>query len=149
MRTPEKRLEYLWMSIFSVFLIVSGFSSLVVFQNRPVQITVLFMVFAVLGFPYIHKKYLSWRFEVRDDHLYLEHGVFTQVKTMVPFVRIQHIDTQRNAVERIFGISRVVVYTAGSRGSDVQVKGLKPNDADEMQEKLRDLAVQSEDRDGV
>ena len=149
MRTPEKRLEYLWMSIFSVFLIVSGFSSLVVFQDRPVQITAFFIVFAVSGFVYIRKKYLSWRFEVRDDYLYLEHGVFTQVKTMVPFVRIQHIDTQRNAVERIFGISRVVVYTAGSRGSDVQVKGLKPIDADQMQEKLRDLAVQSEDRDGV
>lgn len=103
----------------------------------------------VLGSAYIVLEYRAWGFEVRDDHLYLEYGVFTKVKTMVPFVRIQHVDTQRNALERVFGISRVVVYTAGTRGSDVKAKGLLPGEADSMQEKLRDVAIESEDRDAV
>jgi len=81
--------------------------------------------------------------------LYIEHGVFRKVKTMVPFVRIQHVDSQRGLIERTVGLSKVIVYTAGSRGADVSIPGLLPLDAETIQEKLRDVAIDSEDRDGV
>lgn len=89
-------------------------------------------------------KYRIWQFEVRDDDLYLERGVLTRVNTVVPFVRVQHVDTQRGPVERTLGLASVVVYTAGSRGADVTVPGLTPERADELQERLRRLAIESE-----
>jgi len=46
-------------------------------------------------------------------------------------------------------VSKVIVYTAGSRGADVSIPGLLPLDAETIQEKLRDVAIDSEDRDGV
>ena len=104
---------------------------------------VLGVVFAVL-------RYRSWRFEVRDDDLYLERGVLTRVNTVVPFVRVQHVDTQRGPVERALGLASVVVYTAGSRGADVSIPGLTPERADDLQERLRRLAIESEsDSDAV
>ncbi|WP_276300947.1 PH domain-containing protein [Halorussus lipolyticus] len=98
---------------------------------------VLGVVFAVL-------RYRIWRFEVRDDDLYLERGVLTRVNTVVPFVRVQHVDTQRGPVERALGLASVVVYTAGSRGADVTIPGLTPERADDLQEQLRRLAIESE-----
>jgi membrane protein YdbS with pleckstrin-like domain len=98
---------------------------------------VLGVVFAVL-------RYRIWRFEVRDDDLYLERGVLTRVNTVVPFVRVQHVDTQRGPVERALGLSSVVVYTAGSRGADVTIPGLTPERAEALQEQLRRLAIESE-----
>jgi hypothetical protein len=95
------------------------------------------VVFAVL-------RYRIWRFEVRDADLYLERGVLTRVNTVVPFVRVQHVDTQRGPVERALGLSSVVVYTAGSRGADVTIPGLTPERADDLQEQLRRLAIESE-----
>lgn len=103
----------------------------------------------VLISTYMKFRYRAWSFELREDHLYIEHGVFRKVKTMVPFVRIQHVDSQRGVIERTVGLSEVIVYTAGSRGADVTVPGLLPQDAEDIQEKLRDVAIESEDRDGV
>jgi membrane protein YdbS with pleckstrin-like domain len=68
---------------------------------------------------------------------------------MVPYVRVQHIDTQRGPVYRLLGLSKVVVYTAGSKGADVTIPGLSRSDASDVQEKLRDLAIESEDMDAV
>ncbi len=79
----------------------------------------------------------------------MEHGVFVKVKTMVPFVRIQHVDTQKSVVDRLLGVSSVVVYTAGSRGSDVSIPGVVPEEGDILQDDLKNRAVESEDRDGV
>ena len=109
---------------------------------------VTFILFA-LSFLYVGKKYSNWGYEMREDHLYLEHGVIKKVKSMAPYVRIQHVDTQRGPLERLVGLSRLVVYTAGSRGADLTIPALKPEDAERMQEKLRDVAIESEDRDAV
>ncbi|MFB6100448.1 MAG: PH domain-containing protein [Candidatus Nanohalobium sp.] len=93
-------------------------------------------------------RYRNWGFEMRDDYLYLERGVLKKVNTKVPYVRVQHIDTQRGPIYRIFGLSKLVVYTAGSRGADVGIPGLLPEDADDIQEELRKVAVESEEEFG-
>lgn len=94
-------------------------------------------------------RYRVFRFEVREDTLFIERGVLTRVRTVVPYVRVQHIDTQRGPLERLLNLSTVVVYTAGSRGADVSIPGLTPERADELQASLRDLAIESEPEDAV
>ena len=94
-------------------------------------------------------RYRAWGYEVRDDGIYLERGVFTQVRTVVPFVRIQHVDSSRSPLERLVGLATTVVYTAGSRGADVTVPGLTPVGADDLRERLKRLAIRSEGEDAV
>lgn len=105
----------------------------------------LFVVGAVLAV----LRYRAWRFELQDDALYLERGVITEIRTVLPYVRIQHVDTQRNPFERALGLSRVVVYTAGSRGADVSVPGLEVDRATALRENLRTRASEHEGGDGV
>jgi hypothetical protein len=93
--------------------------------------------------------YRSWTYVVRADSLYLSRGVFTRVRTVVPYVRVQHIDTTRGPVERVLGLSTLVVYTAGSRGADVTIPGLTPDRAATLQERLERLATESEEEDAV
>ncbi|MCH7661889.1 MAG: PH domain-containing protein [Euryarchaeota archaeon] len=94
-------------------------------------------------------RYRVWRYEIREDALYLERGVFTRVKTVVPFVRIQHVDSRRSPLERATGLASTVVYTAGSRGADVTVPGLTPEGADDLQRRLKALAIDAEGDDAV
>jgi membrane protein YdbS with pleckstrin-like domain len=108
-----------------------------------------FAVFLVGGVGLALLRYRVWRYEVRDDALYLERGVFTRVRTVVPFVRIQHVDSSRGPVERIVGLASTVVYTAGSRGADVTVPGLTPDGADGLRERLKRLAIRAEGEDAV
>jgi len=107
------------------------------------------LLVGVLGLVFAVLRYRRWRFELQGDALYLERGVLTQVRTVVPFVRVQHVDTQRSPVERLLGLSSVVVYTAGSRSADVTVPGLTPERADELQARLRELAVETDPGDAV
>jgi hypothetical protein len=94
-------------------------------------------------------RYRVWRYEIREDALYLERGVFTRVRTVVPFVRIQHVDSSRGPLERLIGLASTVVYTAGSRGADVAVPGLTPDGADDLRERLKRLAIRAEGEDAV
>jgi membrane protein YdbS with pleckstrin-like domain len=95
------------------------------------------------------RRYGIWRFDLRDDDLYIERGVFTRIKTVVPYVRVQHVDSRRSPLERTLGLATVVVYTAGSRSSDVAIPGLTPARAEDLQEALRRLAIESAGEDAV
>ena len=117
----------------------------------PAELVVLAVAAAVgvLGLLHAFARYRVWRFELQEDALYLERGVITRVETAVPYVRVQHIDTQRGPVDRLAGLSSVVVYTAGSRGADVTVPGLAPDRARRLRDRLRELAVEAEPGDAV
>jgi membrane protein YdbS with pleckstrin-like domain len=109
----------------------------------------VFVVLLLAGIGFAVLRYRLWGYEVRDDSLYLERGVFTRVRTVVPFVRIQHVDSARGPVERLLGLASTVVYTAGSRGADVRVPGLTSDGSDELQDRLKQLAIRAEGDDAV
>lgn len=108
----------------------------------------VFAVLLVVGTTHVFLRYRAWRFEVRDDTLYIERGVLVNVRTVVPYVRVQHVDARRGPIERVLGLGTVVVFTAGSRGADVSIPGLVASRADDVQESLRRLAIESEPESG-
>ncbi|WP_029601950.1 PH domain-containing protein [Halococcus hamelinensis] len=125
--------------------LVDRFVFEIAFWVGPVAAAVL----ALAGAGYALLRYRVWRFEVQEDAVYLERGVFTRVESVVPFVRIQNVDTKRGPVERLAGLSSVVVYTAGTRGADATLPGLAPERATALREELRELAVESEYEDAL
>jgi membrane protein YdbS with pleckstrin-like domain len=104
---------------------------------------------AGLGVVWVHLRYRVWSYHLRDDALYLERGVLTHVRTVAPHVRIQHVDTSRSPLERSLGLSTLVVYTAGSRGADVSIPGLTPEEAGDLQRRLKELAIETEGGDAL
>jgi membrane protein YdbS with pleckstrin-like domain len=106
-------------------------------------------VLAVLLLVWVHLRYRVWSYRIRDDALYLERGVVTNVKTVAPHVRIQHVDTQRGPLQRALGLSTLVVYTAGSRGADVAIPGLRTDVAADLQSRVKELAIESEGGDAL
>jgi hypothetical protein len=109
----------------------------------------VFGAFALLLVALAVARYRLWGYEIRDDSIYLERGVFTRVRTVVPFVRIQHVDSARGPLERLTGLASTVVYTAGSRGADVTIPGLTPDGSEDLQERLKRLAIRAEGEDAV
>lgn len=109
----------------------------------------VFGLFALYGVVRAVLLYRSWVYVIRVDSLYLSRGVFTRVRTVVPYIRVQHIDTTRRPLERLLGLSTLVVYTAGSRGADVTIPGLTPDRASTLQRRLKRLAIDSEEEDAV
>ncbi|PKL79925.1 MAG: hypothetical protein CVV25_06500 [Ignavibacteriae bacterium HGW-Ignavibacteriae-4] len=87
-------------------------------------------------------KYKYWFFELRADELYLKRGVLTKIDSTAPYCRIQHIDISQNVVERLFNLSRLVIYTAGTKGADLIIPGLPHYYAQELQTKLKEYTVE-------
>ncbi len=106
-------------------------------------------VLLVIGVVHALLRYRRWSYEIRDDELYLDRGVITQVRTTVPLVRIQHVDSRRGPIERGVGLASCVVYTAGSRGADVRIPGLTPEGANGLRGELKRLAIRADGEDAV
>lgn len=86
-----------------------------------------------LGVPRL--RYRFWRYELSEEELYVEHGIWNRVRTIVPLRRIQHLDVTQNILEREHELGKLIVHTAGSQSSDVVVPGLPMEEA----ERLRDV----------
>ncbi|AZH25607.1 PH domain-containing protein [Haloplanus aerogenes] len=153
MNRLHPRIRVVWAGQAAVTAVVLTVVVIVVDQlavDLPIWVPPLvFLLFLVGGVGLALARYRVWRYEVRDDALYLERGVFTRVRTVVPFVRIQHVDSSRGPLERLIGLANTVVYTAGSRGADVTVPGLTPGGADDLRERLKRLAIRAEGEDAV
>lgn len=142
----NSRIKWFWLlesSVISLFLSLVLSALAYEYTANVASLALIPLVF-FLGVWYGYRRYMNWGFEIRDDHLYIEHGVIKKVYSMVPFVRVQHIDTDRGPIDRMLGLSTLRVYTAGSKGADIKVPGLDREEASELQKKLRDSAIDSE-----
>jgi len=74
-------------------------------------------------------EYRNWRYEVAEDALELRHGILRRVHSAIPYFRVQHIDVTQGPVERMVGLSRLVVHTA-SAGTDATIPGIAAGDAE-------------------
>jgi len=153
MERLNPRVQAIWIARALVVAAVLGGGvatiAVLLFGRSPLVGVVPGVVLIVLGVIHAVLRFRAFRYEVQDDALHITRGVLTKVDTVVPYVRVQHVDTQRNPLERLIGLGRVVVYTAGSRGADVAVPGLETNRAVGLQERLRTLAGESEPDDAV
>ena len=152
-QTLEPAVQGVWMIQSGVSAAILGVIAAVVFSLfGPGDAWVGGVVFAVvlaIGIVFALLKYRIWMYQVRADSLFLRRGVLTRVNTVAPYVRIQHVDTRRGPIERVFGLATTVVYTAGSRGADVSIPGLTPERADDLQARLKQLAIAAEGDDAV
>jgi membrane protein YdbS with pleckstrin-like domain len=64
-------------------------------------------------------------------------GWLFHTDTIVPFVRVQHIDVARGPLDKFFGTASLVVHTAGTHNSVVTLPGLDPEKAADMREAIR------------
>jgi hypothetical protein len=97
---------------------------------------------AVHAFTWPHLRYRRWGFALRPEELYLEHGVVTHVRTIVPLRRIQHLDVSQDLLEREFALGRLVVHTAGSRSSDVVIPGLRLEEAERIRDEVKQFILE-------
>ena len=73
-----------------------------------------------------------------DRLLQVVRGWLFHTDTIVPFVRVQHLDVTRGPLDKMFGTATLVVHTAGTRNSIVTVPGLAPDRAAEIRDIIRE-----------
>ena len=72
------------------------------------------MFFTLYWYPLYHQ---SLYYTVTDEHVVIKKGVWWQKKTTVPLQMITNVDRTQNPLERIYGIGKIHMQTAGAGGS--------------------------------
>jgi membrane protein YdbS with pleckstrin-like domain len=90
-----------------------------------------------------HRRYRYTRWRLDADGFSLRKGRLWQSDIRVPVNRVQHLDLRRGPLERRYGLATLVIHTAGTRDSAVNVGGLADADA----EALRDLLARQAEHD--
>ena len=83
------------------------------------------------------RTYRRLRYRLTDRLLQVLRGWMFHTDTVVPLVRVQHLDVVRGPLEKMFGTATLVVHTAGTLNSTVTVPGLAPDRAAEIRDVIR------------
>jgi len=108
-----------------------------------ITITV-FLIFLAFAIIYPSLKYNNWFFSMRKNEIEIKHGILTKVTTIAPLSRIQHIDVHQGIFERMFGLSTLILYTAGTYGADIVIPGLEFNYAVYIRDNIKDFSYTEE-----
>src|SRR3954451_18523286 len=115
---PSRRLaptaRWLWraqgLGITVAALIAAGVLSS---QAGGVLWMLLPLAVAVVGIGLVPElRWARWRYEVRDEEIDLRHGTVRITRTLVPMLRVQHVDTTQGPLDQALGLATVVVHTA-------------------------------------
>lgn len=82
------------------------------------------------------RRHACTRWRLDDDGYALRRGRLWRRETFVPKSRVQHLDIQHGPIERRFGLSTLVIHTAGSRHNAVATSGLDAQDAERLRDHL-------------
>ena len=83
------------------------------------------------------RRYRAWGYIEGEDELHIRSGLWTRVRTAVPFGRVQHIDISQGPIERVYGLATLILNTAGTRGASVPLPGLLQPEAEGMRDRIR------------
>jgi putative membrane protein len=96
-------------------------------------------------------EYLVWKnydFFFGEDNLNIEHGVIRKRHREIPLSRIQNVDIQRNIFQRLFGIAKVDLETAGGNTTEASLKYVDLESGRDIQKRFRGLKNNLESEEG-
>lgn len=130
-----------WAGTMAVLLAIAGAVDFLVLRGNDLPwgwlsgAVLLLSLWAVLVLP--ARQFRTWGHSEEGDALRVVHGYMFHTDTVVPFVRVQHIDVGQGPVERLCGVAHLVVHTAGTHNSVVTLPGLDPEDATRIRDSIR------------
>lgn len=68
--------------------------------------------FEVYLFPTV--KWKRWRYEVRELEIEIQRGIFVIRRTLIPMVRVQHVETKQGPFLRKYQLASVEISTAAT-----------------------------------
>lgn len=82
-------------------------------------------------------RWLRWRYEIFSSEIYIQHGLIIVTQTLVPMIRVQHVDTKQGPILKRFGLATVQISTAATVH---EIPALLEEDAADLRDAIAELA---------
>jgi membrane protein YdbS with pleckstrin-like domain len=121
--------------LFILVSLISPFLPFVDFNlsKYPAAIAAVIMLVSLLH-ARLDARHRGWA--LREHDLIYQSGVIFRKQVILPFARIQHVETLSGPIERYFDLMRVKCFTAGGQSADLVVEGLTSTTAGQVRQYL-------------
>jgi membrane protein YdbS with pleckstrin-like domain len=82
-------------------------------------------------------RWRRWRWEVREHEIDIRRGTIAVTRTLVPMLRVQHVETKRDLFQQWLGLATVVFHTAAGAN---QIPALSVAEAGHVRDRIAELA---------
>jgi uncharacterized protein len=82
-------------------------------------------------------RWRRWRWEVRAHEIDIRRGTIAVTRTLVPMLRVQHVDTKRDLLQQALGLATVVFHTAAGAN---EIPALTVAEAGQVRDRIAALA---------
>lgn len=111
------------------------------FINYIVIIVVLFFAITLIWlFPKL--RWNHWSYEVREHEIEIQYGLFIVKRTLIPMVRVQHVDTTQGPILKKYDLANISISTAATIHT---IPMLVTKDADDLRGRISILARVAEE----
>ncbi|HEY4224268.1 MAG TPA: PH domain-containing protein [Pseudolysinimonas sp.] len=137
--------RYVWVDLVSTIitgLVLTAASSIPFWLARVpglLAIPAVVLVIAIVIAAFTPRRVRAIGYRLRDDDLLVRRGIMFQRFAAVPYGRMQLVDINRGPLDRALGLSALRLVTAAA-ASNVSVPGLPLADAEELRDRLVELA---------
>jgi membrane protein YdbS with pleckstrin-like domain len=88
-------------------------------------------------------RWKRWRYEVRDTEIEIQSGIFIIKRTLIPMMRVQHVETNQGPLLRKYQLASVEISTAATTH---EIPALELSEADDLRFYISKMAsVEEED----
>lgn len=103
-------------------------------------VVVLYAIASIWIFPNV--RWEIWRYEVREKEIEIQSGLFIVKRTLIPMVRVQHVDTEQGPILKNYGLSNISISSAATVHT---IPMLETAEADMLRMKISELARVAEE----
>ena len=107
-----------------------------------IDVVIVLIIGYLLIYLFPKVRWMRWRYEVREQEIELQHGLFVVKRTLVPMVRVQHVDTEQGPILRKYDLASITISTAATNHT---IPALITAEADELRGRISVLARVAED----
>ncbi|TFJ92066.1 PH domain-containing protein [Lentibacillus salicampi] len=130
----------LWLITIALFVVAFIFEFSYWFGAVAVLISGMTTLFFVFLLPKL--RWRRWRYEVFEQEIYIQHGILIVSRTLVPMIRVQHVDTKQGPILKKYNLASVEISTAATTH---EIPALLEEDASELRDRISALARVDED----
>lgn len=87
-------------------------------------------------------RYRRWRYEIFEQEIYIQRGILIMKRTIIPMIRVQHVDTEQGQILKRYNLATVSISTAATTHF---IPALREEDASALRDRISTLARVEED----
>jgi len=130
----------LWLFIIAGFILTIVFKFSYLFASIGAAIGLIGIFIFVYLIPKL--RYRRWRYEIFEQEIYIQHGILIVTRTIIPMIRVQHVDTKQGPILKRYHLATVSISTAATTHD---IPALDEEDASHIRDRISTLARVDED----